>query len=150
MIRRPVIVKRRIVTPHRVVGSVSLVVGLSFFFERYQLVSRALATPFSLLDWVPFVTGQHAWGIAFTLGGLLILTSFHLLVRTIALTMGAFSWAVLGTPALYEAYLGPLRHETGGFAGILSATMVLLCLVAARRVRDDFFQPPAEAAKVPQ
>lgn len=137
-LKQEVAIKVRIATPHRVVGCVSLLVGLSFLFERYQLVSRALATPFSLLEWVPVVTGQQVWGLCFTFGGLLILTSFNIYIRLVSLSFGALSWAALCVPSLYEAYLGPQRHETGGFAGLVSLSILSLCIVAARRLHEDF------------
>jgi len=122
------------------------VVGLSFLVERYQLVSRALQGAFQLMDWVPGVTGQQAWGICFVIGGVFVLSSWHIYVRAVALVGGATSWAIFAGGPLYEAWFGPQADDTGAYSGLMAAFVCLCFFLAIIRLGSDFASSSAKVS----
>jgi len=130
---------------HHFVGIISLLVGLSFLGETYQLVSRALTGAFQLMAWAPGLNGQQAWGVVFLVVGVFVLVSWHVYVRAVALIFAAGSWGVFSIGPLYEALAGPDADKTGAFAGIMALALVTACVLAVPRLYQDF---QSRAAKV--
>lgn len=128
---------RRVQT-HHLVGGLSLLQGVSFLTETYNLSSRALTTPLWLLDWVPGMSGQTAWGVAFVLIGVGVLLPVTLVLRAVALTLGTMAWAFFAVASLYEALFGAQHTHSGSLVGLLGITIVGAFLRATARLPDDF------------
>lgn len=128
---------------HHLLGVLSIVVGLSYLFERYALVSKALQAPFALLNWLPGpFSGQQLWGLAFCIGGALILISWNIYLRAVCLIAGAVSWGFFGASSLFVSFVDTDTSErTGGYAGILATFVVFVFLWACSRIREDFLPP---------
>jgi fucose 4-O-acetylase-like acetyltransferase len=123
---------------HHIVGTLSVFQGLSFLLEEYTFSTRALSTPLSLLDWVPFMSGQTAWGYLFVLIGAGTLASRNVYLRAVALAAGAMAWGILSVASLYESLFGTLARHSGSFVGLLSATILAATLRASAQLPNDF------------
>ena len=129
----------RRVKSHHVVAFASIMVGLSFLFERYVLLSAALIGPVALLDWIPGpLSAIQVWGFFFVVGSIGILISWTPLVRSIFLVFGAASWAIFAATSLYQSLVGPNASTTGSLLGIILVFFVLRFLIAIRDVVTDF------------
>lgn len=127
---------------HQFLGVLSILIGLTFMFERYTVIpGGALDGPIHLIEFIPApVPGLVAWGILFTVGGIFTFVSNNLLMRLIALCGASFSWGMFAAASLYASW--GLHDSSGSALGILFLAGLFRCLQSSSSIWDSVDHPP--------
>lgn len=128
------------------IALVSMVVGTDWLLENdSNFRAPVYDAPRAVVRDLPWLHGMQWWGVAFLLGGLMMLVTRHPLVRLVFISGGVGSWLAIGFAAGYDGTMSP---QVSMVFGVISLFFAARLLQLAAELRLPVKMVPVEEDEV--